>query len=101
MKIHEAHGGTWRDHQKELVEKGLLTPEEICASDARAAIMAELIKARNENKISQQKLEELTGVRQAVISRMERGETTPKLDTVLKVLATLGLTLVVAPISEK
>ena len=40
-------------------------------------------------------LEELSGVRQPVIARMENGSTSPQLDTVLEVLAPLGKTLYV------
>ena len=82
------------------VEKELFTPEEIRASDLRVAIMGELIKAQNEKNISQRELEQLSGVRQPIISRMEAGETSPQIDTVLKVLAPLGKTLAVVPIVE-
>ncbi len=41
----------------------------------------------------------MTGVRQPVISRMEQGKTSPRLDTVLKILSSLGKTLKVVPIS--
>ena len=62
--------------------------------------MGELIKARNEGKISQRELEKLSGVKQPIISRMESGETSPQLDTVLRVLAPLGKTLAVVPLNE-
>jgi len=71
----------------------LLTPEERAASAVRVSIMLELTKARNERGLSQRGLEELSGVRQPVIARMENGSTSPQLDTVLKVLAPLGKTL--------
>ena len=41
----------------------LLTPEEIAESNLRVALIGELIKARQEQGISQKKLEELSGVR--------------------------------------
>ena len=77
------------------VEKEIFTPEEIAASNLRVEIMVELTKARNERGISQRKLEELSGVKQPVIARMENGTTSPQLDTVLKILAPLGKTLYV------
>ncbi|GHV56989.1 hypothetical protein FACS1894216_21300 [Synergistales bacterium] len=55
--------------------------------------MIELSNARAEKGISQQQLEEMSGVKQPIISRMEKGSTKPQLDTVLKVLAPLGKTL--------
>ena len=88
-------GETWEE-----IHSQLFTLEEIAASDLRVAIMREFIKARNEKGISQRKLEQLSGVKQPIISRMESGETSPQLDTVLKVLGALGKTLRVCDISE-
>ena len=89
----DALGSRWSDLEKEL-----FTPEEIAASEVRVAVMGELIKARNEQGISQKKLEELSGVAQPVIARMERGHTSPQIDTLIKLLAPLGKTLAVVPL---
>jgi len=78
----------------------LLTPEEIAASDLRVAMMIELTKARAKKGISQKKLEVLSGVKQPVIARMEKGYTSPQLDTVLKVLVPLGKTLAIVPLKK-
>ncbi len=88
-------------HSWDEVERELFTPEEIAASDLRVALIGELIKARQEKGISQKKLEEMSGVRQPVIARMEKGSTSPQLDTVLKVLASLGKTLAIVPLETK
>ena len=82
------------------VEKELFTEEQIRESKLRVAIIGELIKARNEQGISQRELEQLSGVKQPIISRMEAGETSPQLDTVLKVLAPLGKTLYVGDLEK-
>ena len=81
-------GRSWSE-----VREQILTPEERGASNLRVAMMVELAAARAEKGISQKKLEALSGVKQPVIARMEKGYTSPQLDTVLKVLATLGKTL--------
>ena len=91
----DAIGGNVMDLFNEI-----LTPEEIAASELRVGIMVELSKARNERGVSQRKLEELSGVRQHVIARMERGSTSPQLDTVLKVLAPLGKTLYIGDLHK-
>ena len=91
-----AIGSNWKD-----VRSQLFTKEEILESDMRVAIMSELIEARHEQGISQKKLEELSGVSQPVIARMETGKTSPQLDTVLKVLASLGKTLAVVPLEQE
>ena len=88
MSIISSVGPSWDD-----VEKALFTPEEIAESDLRVALIGELVKARQDRGITQKKLEELSGVKQPVIARMENGSTTPNLSTVLKVLAPLGKTL--------
>ncbi len=79
----------------------LLTPEEIAASDLRATLIGELIKARQEKGLSQKKLEELSGVKQPIIARMEKGITSPQIDTILKVLAPLGKTLAIVPLDKQ
>ena len=88
-------GRSWND-----VESELFTPEEIAASNVRVGLMVELTRARNEHGLSQRKLEELSGVKQPVIARMENGTTSPQLDTVLKVLAPLGKTLYIGDLQE-
>ena len=79
----------------------ILTPEEIAKSDLRVAIIGEIIKARQEKGISQKKLEELSGVKQPIIARMEKGTTSPQIDTILKELLPLGKTLAVVPLETK
>ena len=69
-----AIGSNWKDVRSEL-----FTKEEILESDMRVAIMSELIEARHKQGISQKKLEELSGVSQPVIARMETGKTSPQL----------------------
>jgi len=91
---------TWEEHERELLEKGLITEEEIRESELRVTLMSEIIKARKELNITQQKLEELSGVKQPVIARMENMTTNPKIDTVMRVLAPLGKTLAVVPIER-
>lgn len=87
---------TWAE-----VEKELFTPEEIEASKLRVALISEMIKARQEQGLTQRDLEKLSGVAQPVIARMEKGTTSPSIDTVLKFLVPLGMTLKVAPIETK
>ena len=94
-KVISPKGRSWSE-----VEKELFTPEEIAASNVRVEIMVELTKARNERGISQRKLEELSGVKQPVIARMENGINSPQLDTVLKVLAPLGKTLYIGDLKR-
>ena len=95
MMKNSAIGDSWQSVQREL-----FTPDEIAQSELRVAIIGEIIKARQEKGISQKKLEEITGVKQPVIARMEKGSTSPQLDTILRLLAPLGKTLAVVPIQS-
>jgi len=74
--MNSAIAGTWEEW-----EKSHFTPEEIAESNLRIALIGELIKARNERGITQKQLEEMSGVSQPVIARLERGTTRPKIST--------------------
>ena len=91
-----ALGPTWDEVRKEL-----FTPQEIATSDLRVALIGELIKAREEKGLNQKKLEELSGVKQPIIARMERGITSPQISTLLKVLVPLGKTLAIVPLDRE
>ena len=82
-------------------DREIFTPEEIAESNLQAALIAALIEARRERGLTQRQLEELCGIKQPQIARIEKGETSPRLDTFLKVLGALGKTLEVVPISTK
>lgn len=88
-------GESWADFRKTL-----LTPEERAEIDMKVALIGEIINARQCLGITQKKLEELSGVKQPIIARMERGTTDPQLTTLLKVLAPLGKTLAIVPLDE-
>lgn len=85
----------WQDVRSELFSQ-----EEIAESNLRVALIGELIKARKEKGLSQKRLEEMSGVKQPVIARMERGTTSPTLSTVIRVLASLGKTLYIGDLQE-
>ena len=86
-------GSSWDE-----LEKQLFTPQEIAESKARVSIINEMIKAREEEGSTQKQLEAMSGIKQPVISRMEKGTTDPQLSTVLKILASLGKTIKIVPI---
>ncbi|WP_302968967.1 helix-turn-helix domain-containing protein [Megamonas funiformis] len=48
--------------------------------------------------MSQKKLEELSGVKQPVIARIEKGKSSPNTDTLVKLLTPLGKKLVIVPL---
>jgi len=90
-----AIGQSWDEFEKEFY-----TPEEIAESDLRVALIGELIKARNEQGISQKKLEEMSGVKQPIIARIETGKSIPQVSTLIKLLVPLGKTLAIVPTTK-
>lgn len=95
MNKNTSIGSKWEDVRKEL-----FTPEENAASDLRVALIGEFIKARQEKGLTQRDLEELSGVKQPIIARMENGTSVPNLNTILKVLAPLGKTLYIGELKK-
>ncbi len=95
MNKNSSVGRSWAETRQEL-----FTAEEIAESDLRVTIIGELIKARQEQGITQRQLEELSGVKQPIIARMENGTSVPNLSTILKVLAPLGKTLYVGDLKK-
>ncbi|MBN6064858.1 helix-turn-helix transcriptional regulator [Aggregatibacter actinomycetemcomitans] len=90
MKKMSPLGTNWSE-----LEQAIFTKEELQQSDLRVALIAELIHARQELGISQKKLEEMSGVKQPVIARIEKGQSNPQIETLLKMLAPLGKTLAI------
>ena len=89
-------GDDWDD-----LRKTLLTPEERAETDIKVALLGEIINARQANGMTQKELEAVSGVKQPVIARLERGNTDPQLSTLIKVLAPLGKTLAVVPLGRQ
>lgn len=89
-------GSSWDDF-----EKATFTPEEIAASDLRVALVNEIINSRQQHGLTQKQLEEMSGVKQPIIARLEKGTTDPQLSTLLKVLAPLGKTLTIVPLDRQ
>ena len=96
MMKNKSIGSSWEDVRREI-----FTDEEINASDMRVAVINEFINARKKQGISQKELEKLSGVKQPVIARLETGNVSPQVDTLLKLLASVGKTLAVVPMKKK
>lgn len=85
----------------ESLRKTLLTPEEIAETDIKVNLLGEIINARQASGLTQKELESVSGVKQPVIARLERGSTDPQLSTLIKILAALGKTLAIVPLEDK
>ncbi len=89
---------SWSEYRKKHYTAG-----EIAENDLMVKLVGEVIKTRKEKHISQRELENMTGIKQSVIARMESGKTDPQLSTILKLLVSMGKTLTIVPLelSEK
>jgi len=85
---------TWQDLKPQIG----LNQNEWDEIDLKVKIVGEIIEARQSQEITQQTLEELSGVRQPVIARLEGNTSDPRLTTILKILRPLGKTLAIVPI---
>lgn len=77
----------------------LLTKEEREEVALEAQLMAELTKARKEKHLTQKELGELCGLPQSAIARIEKGENSPSISTVTKVLTALGKRLYIGDLA--
>ena len=84
----------------EALERELFTPEEIEENNLQAKLMCELIEARQAQGLTQRALSEKSGLTQSAIARLEKGEASPTLDTLFKVLVPMGMTLTIVPIKN-
>ncbi len=74
--------------------------ERMTAKEKKQELVAEIIKLRQEQGLTQKQLEALSGVKQPIIARMETGTNTPQLLTVIKLLEPLGKTLAIVPLDH-
>lgn len=87
---------TWEDyknHVKAISEEERHNMEEI---EEVSDIVSSIIRRRRELGISQRALAEQCGVPQSSVARIETLKTTPKLDTLIKLMRALDLRLQVA-----
>ena len=63
-------------------------------------LIGKVIEARKEKGLSQRDLAELSGVKQPAIARLESMQSTPKIDTLIRILNPLGYTLSIVSITS-
>jgi len=76
-----------KDEKREAV----ITSERV--KEQRMNLVNDIISLRKNKGYNQVKLDKLSGVCQPTIYHIENGDTNPRLDTILKLLAALGKTL--------
>ena len=86
----------WEEFEKSLN----LTPEQEEQIRFEEELIEATIKAREEKKLTQRQLSELSGIKQPVIARLERRVNSPTVDTLMKLLFSMGYTLKVVPLED-
>ena len=86
---------TWNDYKEQVKAKDPEAKKDVEEIEALAAIISAMIEKRNALGISQRERAEMCGMPQSSVARIESFQTTPNLDTVVKIMQPLGLRLVV------
>ncbi len=89
----------WNDYKIEVKRNDPVGKEIIEEAEIEAGIISDMIRQRSALGLSQRDLAELCDIPQSSIARIETGKITPRLDTLLKILKQLGLTLSVKKVS--
>ncbi len=87
----------WKEYQEFVKQTDPVGKEILEEAEVEASIISAMIKQRSELGISQRELATLCDMPQSSVARIESSKTTPRLDTLLKLLGQLGLTLRVTP----
>lgn len=88
------------DIETEAAAEGTAAVAELRALDDRFRLASELLGARKHAHLSQKELALRSGVQQAEISKIERGEVVPTLTTMNKLLHPLGRRLAIVEDDE-
>ena len=91
---------TWDAYKDHVKKVGPDTKRDIEKMENLAAIVSKMVEKRNDLGITQRDLAAMCGIPQSSVARIESFQTTPNLDTLLKIMQPLGLKLVVAQANE-
>lgn len=87
---------TWEDYKEHVKAIDPESKKDLEEAENLASIVGAMIEQRNALGISQRELAAICGIPQSSVARIESFKTTPNLDTLLKILQPLGLTLTVS-----
>lgn len=87
---------TWNDYKEHVKAVDSESYADIQEMESVAAVIGAIVEKRNSLGLSQRQLAAMCGLPQSSVARVESMRTTPKLDTLLKIMSPLGLRLDVA-----
>ena len=80
-----------------MSDESRVSPAEREQIEFEVGRLKKMVEARESKGITQRELAEMRGVRQPAIARLESMRSTPRIDTLFKVLSPLGYTLAIVP----
>lgn len=84
---------TWEDYLKEAKEQNPSVKQDIEEMQVLASIVSTIIEKRNELGYSQRELAKICGLPQSSVARIESCSVKPNVETLIKIMKPLGLTL--------
>ena len=84
---------TWEDYKKEAKKLNSFVERDIEEMEVLAAIVSAIIERRNELGMTQRELADICGLPHSSVARIESCTVKPKVDTLIKIMIPLGLTL--------
>ena len=84
---------TWEDYLKEAKEQNPSVKQDIEEMQVLASIVSTIIEIRNELGYSQRELAKICGLPQSSVARIESCSVKPNVETLIKIMKPLGLTL--------
>ena len=84
---------TWEDYKKEAKELDSSIKQDIEEMEVLAGIVSTIIEKRNELGMTQRELARICGLPQSSVARIESCTVKPKVETLIKIMIPLGLTL--------
>ena len=86
---------TWKDYKDHVKNIDSASKAEMECIENMAAIIGSIVEQRNALGLSQRDLAALCEIPQSTLARIESFKTSPNLDTLLKIMQPLGLSLTV------
>ena len=83
----------WKDFERKAIAEGGTIKEDFEEMEVIASIITSIIQKRNELGYSQRFLADLCGLPQSSIARIEAYIVKPNVDTLIKIMRPLGLSL--------
>ena len=84
---------TWEDFKKDVKKINPIIQKNVGEMEMLANIVSVIIKRRNELGITQRELADICGLPHSSVARIESCAVKPKVDTLIKIMIPLGLTL--------